>query len=118
MPSDGVRDAATYEVTPGTSKGALGTWQALGQSRTPSRRSWTMKEGPRPACKPQSRGVYVCQHFSFLGSGKAAGGHARVRTGLGKTDRPGSQGGLRKRGLWQTLNGHVKRKRRNCQAFA
>ncbi len=111
MPSDGVRDTASYEVTPGARKGALGTWRALGQSRTPSRRSWTMKEGPSPACKPPSRGVYVCQHLSFLGDGKAAGGHARVRTGLGKTDRPGSQGGLWKRELWRRLNGHIPRKR-------
>ena len=27
---------------------------------------------------------------------------AKVRTGLGKSDRPGSQGGLRKRGLWES----------------
>jgi hypothetical protein len=27
-------------------------------------------------------------------------------------------GGVRKRGLWKKLNGHVKRKRRNSQAFA
>jgi hypothetical protein len=38
------------------------------------------------------------QHLSFIDNGKAAGGKARVRTGLGKSDRPGSQGGLRKRG--------------------
>jgi hypothetical protein len=38
------------------------------------------------------------QHLSFIDSGKAAGGKARARTGLGKSDRPGSQGGLRKRG--------------------
>jgi hypothetical protein len=28
MPSDEVRDATSYEVTPGASKGALGTWRA------------------------------------------------------------------------------------------
>src|SRR5713101_2592272 len=43
---------------------------------------------------------------------------AKVRTGLGKSHRPGSQGGIRKRGLWRRLNGHGKRKRRNSQAFA
>ena len=38
----------------------------------------------------------------FLSDRKATGGKARVRvrTGLGKSDCPGSQGGLRKRGLW------------------
>jgi len=39
-------------------------------------------------------------HLSFSGNGKAVRGKAKVRTGLGKSDRPGSQGGLRKRGLW------------------
>ncbi len=29
MPSDGVQDAASYEGTPGASKGALGAWRAL-----------------------------------------------------------------------------------------
>ena len=42
---------------------------------------------------------------------------AETRTGLGKSDRPGSQGGLWKRGLWRWLNGHVERKRRNSQAI-
>jgi hypothetical protein len=37
-------------------------------------------------------------------------------TTFGKSDRVGSQGGLRKRGLWRRLNGHEKRKRRNSQA--
>ena len=40
------------------------------------------------------------QHLSFLAGGQAAEGQAKVRTGLGKSDRPGSQGGLWKRGLW------------------
>ena len=38
------------------------------------------------------------QHLSFIDCGKAVGGNAKARTGLGKSDRPGSQGGLRKRG--------------------
>ena len=41
----------------------------------------------------------MSQHLSFPVFGKAAGGQAKVRTGLGKSDRPGSQGGLWKRGL-------------------
>ena len=39
----------------------------------------------------------MCQHLSFIGFGKATGGKAKVRTGLGKSDCPGSQGGLWKR---------------------
>ena len=55
----------------------------------------------------------MCQHLSFTAFGKACGGKAKVRTESGKPRRSGSQGGLRKRGLWKRLNGHVKRKRRN-----
>ena len=44
------------------------------------------------------------QHLSLLVYGKAARGQARVRTTFGKSDRVGSQGGLRKRGLWRRLN--------------
>ena len=35
-------------------------------------------------------GAYVNQHLSFLGYGKAVGGQAKVRTGLGISDCPGS----------------------------
>ena len=56
--------------------------------------------GPRLACKPWSIGVNMSLHLSLIDSGKAAGGQAKVRTTLGKSDRVGSQGGLRKRELW------------------
>ncbi|RZB37211.1 MAG: hypothetical protein SRB2_01293 [Desulfobacteraceae bacterium Eth-SRB2] len=58
----------------------------------------------------------MSQHLSLIIYGKATRGQARVRTTFGKSDRVGSQGGLRKRGLWRRLNGHGKRKRRNSQA--
>jgi len=44
-------------------------------------------------------GVYVRPHLSLTSGGKARGGKAKVKTGLGKSDRPGLQGGLRKRDL-------------------
>jgi hypothetical protein len=47
--------------------------------------------------KPLEEGAYMSQHLSFTSKGKAVRGKATVRTGFGKTDRPGSQGGLRKR---------------------
>jgi len=34
----------------------------------------------------------VGQHLSFMPLGKATEGYAKVRTGLGKSDRQGSQG--------------------------
>jgi len=71
-----------------------------------------------PAGKLLREGVYASQRLSFARVGKACRGNAEVRTGFGKTDRPGSQGGLRKRELWRRLNGHVPWKHRNSQAFA
>jgi hypothetical protein len=89
-PSDGVRDAASCEVTPRAGKGALGIWRALGGPGRSAGMNRAIKDGPSPACKLESGGVYVCQHLSFLDARKAAGGYARVRTTLGKSDRVGS----------------------------
>jgi len=47
--------------------------------------------------KPLEIGVYMGWHLSFISYGKAVRVQATVRTGLGKSDRPGSQGGLKKR---------------------
>ena len=89
-PSDEVRDATSHEVTPGAGKGALGTWRALAGPGLRAGFYRAIKDGPSPTGKPASRGVYVSQHLSFLGVGKAVGGQARVRTTLGKSDRVGS----------------------------
>src|SRR5712691_5112917 len=62
------------EGTPRACKGALGTWQ--------------LQESP---------------DFGPVNNGapwEANRREAKVRTGLGKSHRPGSQGGLRKRGPW------------------
>ncbi len=40
------------------------------------------------------RGVDVGQLLSFLHGRKTTEGYAKVRIGLGKSDRPGSQAGL------------------------
>ena len=50
--------------------------------------------------KPTMLGVNVGQHLSIVIAGKAYMEDAMVRTGLGKADFPGSQGGLGKRGRW------------------
>ena len=42
-------------------------------------------------------GVDMGQHLSFTFNEKAVRVNATVRTGFGKSDCPGSQGGLRKR---------------------
>jgi hypothetical protein len=114
VPSDGVRDATSYEVTPGASKGALGTWRALAGPGLRAGITATIKDGPSPACKPSSRGVYVSQHLSFLGVGKAAGGHARVRTTLGKSDRVGSKRGLTETWTMVELGPHLAYRKSEC----
>ncbi len=90
VPSDVVHDTTPQEVTPTCGQRSSGHLAGLGRPRTLSRVNRAIKYGPSPACKPQSRGVYMSQHLSFTGYGKAAGGYAKVRTGFGKSDRPGS----------------------------
>jgi hypothetical protein len=52
--------------------------------------------------KPSMRGAYASQRLRFRAAGQARdltnACRAEVRTGLGKSDRPGSQRGFRKRG--------------------
>ncbi len=54
--------------------------------------------------KRYNYGVHVSQHLSLKLYRKAfiqkMTNRAETRTGFGKSDCPGSQGGLRKRGLW------------------
>jgi hypothetical protein len=47
-----------------------------------------------------SKGAHVSQRLNLFWEGKAHGQNAKVRTGLGKSDRPGSQGAPGKRDLW------------------
>jgi hypothetical protein len=70
---------------------------------------WTMsRPGPADTCwdeetgKPPAQGVYASQRLSFGARGQACAltnvCRAETRTGLGKSDRPGSQRGFGKRG--------------------
>ena len=43
--------------------------------------------------------VYASERLSLLHLGKASRGNAKVKTGIGKSDLPGLQGGPRKRDL-------------------
>ena len=43
-----------------------------------------------PANKLEQGEVCACQRLSFICFRKVCGGHAKVRTGLGRSDRPGS----------------------------
>jgi hypothetical protein len=85
------------EVTPASGKGALGTWRTLAGLGHSARKNQAIKDRSRLTGKPLEVGVYMGQHLSFTSNGKAVRVKATVRTGLGKSDRPGSQGGLKKR---------------------
>ena len=103
---------------PHSGEGALGTWRSTSGREAPGfdlARPVLLVVGETGRKLAPGRG-YVGLHLSLAGVGKAHGGQPGSRTGFGKTDRPGSSGGLGKRQPWQVLNGHVKRKRRNSQA--
>ena len=82
---------------PQSGKGTLGTWQALDRPGHRARDNDSIKDGSSLTSKPLEEGVYMGQHLSFTSEGKAVRVKAMVRTGFGRTDCPGSQGGLRKR---------------------
>ena len=77
-------------VTPKRGKGALGTWRSQGGSRTLSRGKAYPRSGDEMMSKPAASGVYAGQNLSQAATGKAQQGKAKVRTGPGKTRRPGS----------------------------
>ena len=82
---------------PQSGKGALGTWRALDRSGHRARDNDSIKDGPSLTGKPLEEGADMGQHLSFTSDGKAVRVKATVRTGFGRSDCPGSQGGLRKR---------------------
>jgi len=97
--SDVMLDITLQEVTPAAGKGTLGTWRAR-TGRGHSAGTEPVIKGLGLHVNQWSIGENMSLHLSFIDPGKAAGVHAKVRTVLGKSDRAGSQGGLRKRELW------------------
>src|ERR1700746_696358 len=55
--------------------------------------------------KPEWDGVYCERALKLHPSWKGLSGKAKVKTGIGKSDLPGLQGGPRKRDLCQLLHG-------------
>jgi len=90
MPSEVVLDTTLGEITPRPGKAPLDTWRSLARPGLSAGVAEPLNRGLVPQCKPWLRGVDTCQRLSLLTLGKAVGGQARVRTGLGKSDRPGS----------------------------
>jgi hypothetical protein len=81
------------EVTPPSCTGALGTWQL---QEYPDMVGWRTMECPWKQTTGCRGGCGSALQPRVLWEGDRR--EAKVRTGLGKTHRPGSQGGLRKRG--------------------
>jgi hypothetical protein len=54
--------------------------------------------------KPEWVGVYASERLSFAHLGKVSWGNAKVKTGIGKSDLPGLQGGLGKRDVGGNVN--------------
>ena len=97
--SEGGRNSLTTEVTPALCKGTLGTWRFQVAPGHRAGNSVTSKLGRDHEQTEIERGVCgpaLQLHRSREGSWRKA----KVRTGFGKSDRPGSQGGLGKRGPW------------------
>ena len=87
MPFEVVQDTTLKQVTLATGKGALGTWRSPDGQRRVSEEPSSKDE---PEGKPRPGGVYASQRLSLSGIGKTSRGKAKVRTGLGKSDRTGS----------------------------
>ena len=98
MPVQGMRDILPLEVTPEAGEGTLGTWRCRTGPRlcTGATGSLMSARASRAnhGCTGRVRGQLVAFRTPWAGGE----GTAKVRTGLGKTRCPGSQGGLRKRG--------------------
>jgi len=90
MPFEEARDASPMVVTPRWGKVALGTWRFQGGISDTAPRENRPSKQERVCEQTGVSGVYVCQHLSFDTRWEGAQRIAKVRTGLGKTRRPGS----------------------------
>jgi len=96
-PTEEMHDISHPAVTPTGGKGALGTWRSQGGARILSREKPTLEAGTSLWANRRARGGCepALEHrYDWEGPQR----RAKVRTGLGKSHRPGSQGGLWKRG--------------------
>ena len=107
MPSDKMHDILPSAAIPGMGKGALDTRRFRCGNPHPDTELEQCEVVPRDedVSKPCTLKADSCQRLSLSVFGKAGvwkmACRAEVRTGLGKSDRPGSQGGLWERGPWE-----------------
>lgn len=96
------QDLIPPEVTPEAGEGALGSWRTWvtgPRHRTGRTVKEYITERSNPTGKLNEKGAKMNQRLNLVLCRQAVEGKASVRTGLGKPDSPGSQGGLRKRGM-------------------
>jgi hypothetical protein len=91
-PPEAAQDAAPDSVTPGPGEGALGAWRPLPRDASGLRAGLCAVRYVEASlwANRERAGVYASQRLSHSARGQAQRGQARVRTGLGKPDRPGS----------------------------
>ena len=90
MPFQEAEHASLEAVTPTRGKAALGAWRSQVGARTLRREYAVPRSGDESMSKPASGGVFAGQDLSHTAPGKAQRGHAKVRTGTGKSRLPGS----------------------------
>ena len=90
MLSEVVLDTALMTITPFIRQRGSGHLAVPGRTWTPSQDHPILEARTNLSCKPRRNGAHVSRHLSFVRFGKADRGRAKVRTGFGKTDRPGS----------------------------
>jgi len=84
-----MRDVSHQSVTPNGGKGALGAWRFQDGSRTLRRDRPILEAGTRLWVNQRQRGV-CAPALKFRYEWEGLQRKAKVRTGLGKTHRPGS----------------------------
>ena len=90
MLSEVVPDMTLIAVTPTIRQRGSGHLVVPGRAWTQSQDQPFLEARTNRSCKPRQNVTYVSRHLSFVRFGKTDRGIAKVRTGLGKTDRPGS----------------------------
>jgi hypothetical protein len=93
-------DISPPEVTPEAGEGALGAWRFRTGPRLRTGSAGFLIEERASTANHGYTGRIGVSRQRFVPWWAGGEGTAKVRTGLGKTRCPGSQGGLGKRGPW------------------
>jgi hypothetical protein len=101
MPSEGVLDTPTVEVTPAAVRRGSGHLAVPGRASDSESGELDPRSEDELGGKPPWRGVYVGQHLSLLHGGKAPKGKPRSEPDSGNPTVRDRRGGPGKRGPWR-----------------